>query len=125
MMEEARVHEAEDQQRRAEVETRNQADSLAYSTEKLLQDNADNIPEHIKTEVEGKLTALRTAMAGGAAAEIQAAMNDLNESLQRMGEAVYSQSSRPAGGADVDDVPTDDSTPADADDTVEGEFREV
>ena len=54
MVDAARAHEEEDQRRRAEVETRNQADSLVYSTEKLLQDNADKVPEDLKTEVEGR-----------------------------------------------------------------------
>ena len=125
MVDEAKTHEAEDQQRRVEAETRNQADSLVYSTEKLLQDNADNIPEDLKTEVEGKLTTLRTAVSGGTIAEIQTAMTDLNASLQRVGEAVYAQSSGAAGagGATVDDSPVKDVPPDD--DTVEGEFREV
>ena len=125
MVDEAKAHEAEDQQRRTEAETRNQADSLVYSTEKLLQDNADNIPEDLKTEVEGKLTTLRTAVSGGAVAEIQTAMTDLNASLQRVGEAVYTQSggAAGAGGATVDDSPVEDISPDD--DTVEGEFREV
>ncbi len=125
MVDEAKTHEAEDQQRRAEAETRNQADSLVYSTEKLLQDNADNIPEDLKAEVEGKLTTLRTAVSGGTIAEIQTAMTDLNASLQRVGEAVYSQSggAAGAGGATVDDSPVEDVPPDD--DTVEGEFREV
>ncbi len=125
MVDEAKTHEAEDQQRRVEAETRNQADSLVYSTEKLLQDNADNIPEDLKTEVEGKLTTLRTAISGGTIAEIQTAMTDLNASLQRVGEAVYAQSSGAAGagGATVDDSPAEDVPPDD--DTVEGEFREV
>ena len=125
MVDEAKAHEAEDQQRRTEAETRNQADSLVYSTEKLLQDNADNIPEDLKTEVEGKLTTLRSAVSGGTIAEIQTAMTDLNASLQRVGEAVYAQSSGAAGagGATVDDSPVEDVPPDD--DTVEGEFREV
>ena len=128
MVDEARAHEAEDQQRRAEAETRNQADSLVYSTEKLLEDNADSIPEDLKTEVEGKLTALKTAVAGNNLAEIQAATSDLNNSLQRVGEAVYSQSGGAAGGGAPGGATTDDMPPGDeppGEDTVEGEFREV
>ena len=128
MVDEARVHEAEDQQRRAEAETRNQGDSLVYNTEKLLEDNADNVPEDLKAEVEGKLNVLKTALAGSNLAEIQTATTDLNNSLQRLGEAVYSQSGAAAGGPapggeTADDIPTDDE--ASGDDTVEGEFREV
>ena len=128
MVDEARVHEAEDQQRRAEAETRNQGDSLVYNTEKLLEDNADKVPEDLKAEVEGKLNVLKTALAGSNLAEIQTATADLNNSLQRLGEAVYSQSGAGAGGASpgsdpADDMPTGDEPPGE--DTVEGEFREV
>ena len=128
MVDEAKVHEAEDQQRRAEAETRNQGDSLVYNTEKLLEDNADKVPEDLKAEVEGKLNVLKTALAGSNLAEIQTATTDLNNSLQRLGEAVYSQSGAGAGGASpgsdpADDMPTGDEPPGE--DTVEGEFREV
>ena len=123
MSEEARVHEAEDQQRRAEVETRNQADSLVYNTEKLLEDNADKVPEELKTEVEGKIATLKTAIDNNNVAEMQTATTDLNTVIQRLGEAVYAQTPGDTG------VPSEDPTvPAEEppkDDTVEGEFREV
>ena len=120
MVDAARAHEEEDQRRRAEVETRNQADSLVYSTEKLLQDNADKVPEDLKTEVEGKIATLKSAVAANNVAEMQTAMNDLNETLQRLGQAVYGQQTAgtPPGDAGMG---SDD----DGGDTVEGEFREV
>ena len=121
MVDEAKAHETADQQRRAEVETRNQADSLVYSAKKMIEDNADKIPEDLKAEVEGKIAALETAINQNNTAEIQSATASLNESLQRVGEAVYSQGSAAPGAPG--DVP-----PADNDDgggTVEGEFREV
>ena len=120
MVDAARAHEEEDQRRRAEVETRNQADSLVYSTEKLLQDNADKVPEDLKTEVEGKIATLKSAVAANNVAEMQTAMNDLNDTLQRLGQAVYGQQTAgtPPGDAGMGG---DD----DGGDTVEGEFREV
>ena len=48
MVDAAKAHEEEDQRRRVEVETRNQADSLVYSTEKLLADNADKVPQELE-----------------------------------------------------------------------------
>ena len=116
MMGEAEANEENDRQRRAEIETRNQADSLAYSAERLLAENAESLPEDLKTEVEGKLAALRSAIEANNLAQMQTAMNELNEALQRVGQAVYSQ---PGQGADPGGP---DSGP---DDTVEGEFREV
>ena len=120
MVNEAKVHEAEDRQRRAEVETRNQADSLVYNTEKLLQDNEEKVPQDLKEEVEGKVTVLKTAIAGDNMAEIQTASTDLNEALQRLGEAVYSQA---AAAPQAEGEPSTDEEEGDG--TVEGEFRDV
>ena len=129
MVEEARQYEEEDQRRRAEVESRNQADSLVYQAEKLLNENADKVPEDLKVEVQGKIDALKTAVAANNVAEIQTATNELNSALQRLGEMVYSQSTDPGtGGSDAAEGPgPDGTTEGDADDggTVEGEFREV
>ena len=120
MVNDAKAHEAEDQQRRAEVETRNQADALVYNTEKLLQDNEDKVPQDLKEEVEGKITALKSAIASDSMAEIQTASTDLNNVMQRLGEAVYSQAAA-ASPEEVD--PSTDGEEGDG--TVEGEFREV
>ncbi len=119
MVDAAKAHEEEDQRRRAEVETRNQADSLVYSTEKLLQDNADKVPQDLKEEVEGKVATLKTAVAANNVAEMQTAMTDLNDSLQKLGQAVYGQQTAGTPPGDTD-MGGDDGG-----DTVEGEFREV
>ena len=120
MKEAAQAHEEEDRRRRAEVETRNQADSLAYSSEKLLQDNADKVPQDLKEEVEGKIAALKSAIAANNVAEMQTSMTDLNNSVQKLGQAVYGQPAGgpPPGGAGMGGDEPDG-------DTVEGEFREV
>ena len=118
MMQEAQANEEADRARRAEVETRNQADSLAYSAERLLAEHAEILPADLKAEAEEKLTALRSAIAANNVAQMQTAMNELNDVLQRVGQAVYSQPGADAPGAE----PPGD-TPGD--DTVEGEFREV
>ena len=132
MVNEAKSHEAEDQQRRAEVETRNQADTLVYSTEKTLEDNKDKVPQDLKEEIEGKIATLKAAIASNNLAEMQPAITDLTSSLQRLGEAVYSQVEDPAQPQDggTGDGDTVDAGPADADNqdgdtTVEGEYREV
>ena len=119
MMAEAEANEETDRQRRAEIETRNQADSLAYSAERLLTENAETLPADLKAEAEGKLEALRSAIAANNVAQMQTAMNELNETLQRVGQAVYSQPGSGAAGS----APNDPNTGPD--DTVEGEFREV
>ena len=127
MMADAQANEEADRQRRAEIETRNQADSVAYSAERLINENADKLPAELKAEAEGKLAALRSAIAANNAAQMQTAMNELNEALQRVGQAVYAQQQTPppdAGSPGRGAGPGAGGSAA-GDDTVEGEFREV
>ncbi|MCG8400033.1 MAG: molecular chaperone DnaK, partial [Firmicutes bacterium] len=65
MVRDAEMHAEEDERRREETTTRNNAENMAYSAEKLIQDNADKIDESLKTEVESKIAAVRTALQGG------------------------------------------------------------
>ena len=123
MVDEAQSHEAEDQRRRAEVETRNQADSLVYSTEKLLQEHADKVPADLKAEVEGKIATLKAAVNANNVAEMQTAMADLNDTMQRLGQAVYGQQT--GGPTPGSDAPGGGTAPDGDADTVEGEYREV
>ena len=123
MVEDARQYEADDQRRRAEVETRNQADQMVYQAEKLLNDNADKVPQDLRAEVQSKIDALRAASASGNVAEMQTAINELNAALQRLGEVVYSQNAAPGSGDPG--AGADDGGLSDDDGTVEGEFREV
>jgi molecular chaperone DnaK len=124
MRKDAEAHADEDKAKREEVETRNEADSSVYRTEKMLKDNADKIPGNLKTEVEGKIAALKSAVAANNVAEMQTGMTDLNNTLERLGQAVYGQTT---GGV----PPTDGMgpVPPEGDEsggsTVEGEFREV
>ena len=126
MVQEAGQYADEDHKRRTEAETRNQADTLVYTTEKLLSEQADKVPPDLKQEVEAKIADLRSAIQQNDVAQMQTSMNDLNASLQRLGQAVYSQT-----GADpqASDSPGDSSEPGPEGDhpkdTVEGEYREI
>ena len=119
MKEDAKANEEEDARKRVEIQTRNEADSLVYSTEKLIEDNADKVPEDLKSDVEGKISVLKTAIEANDVAQMQTAMAELSTAMQQIGQAVYSQ-----GGAPDSDVPPDGQSDS-GDDTVEGEFREV
>ena len=129
MVSDAERFAEEDERRRQEVQTRNNAENLAYAAEKMLKENAENIPDDLKTEVEGKVAALRSALQNNDVARIEATVNELQESLQKVGQAVYSQSGAAAGAAPDDAPPSppgsDGSGSSDDDDTVEGKFREV
>ncbi len=121
MVREGEAHSEEDRRKRAEVETRNQADNLVYNTEKLLAESADNAPEELKREVEEKLESLKAAIKANDVAGMQTAIPGLNEALQKLGQAVYAQSGGPGGPQPPGDAPPNDPDPG----TVEGEFKEV
>ena len=118
MVEQAQRFAEEDQRRRSEADTRNQAESLAYSAEKLLEEHADNVPADLKQEVEEKVRAVRSALQSADIAQIQAASNELNASLQKLGQSVYTQ---PGETSDMPQSPEG----GDGEGTVEGEYREV
>ena len=119
MQKEAEQHAADDQKRKEEVETRNMADNMAYQAEKMLRENADKVTDDLKSEIEGKVTEVRNALNGTDIEAINNVTQQLSESMQKLGAAVYEQAGPPPGEeAPVDPSETDDST-------VEGEFREV
>ncbi|MHB1007349.1 MAG: molecular chaperone DnaK [Chloroflexota bacterium] len=130
MVNEAQSHAEEDRRRREEIDTRNQADSAAYGAEKLLRDNADKVPSDLKTEIEGKIAAVRSGLQGSQdSAYIRRTLDDLNASLQKVGQAVYGaqqgagpQGGQPGGGGQEGGGQQGGQGP---DGTVEGEFREV
>ena len=122
LIREAEQHAEEDKRRRQEVETRNGADNAAYTAEKLVNENADKIPEDMKSDIEGKISAVREALQGQDIAAIEAAVQALQESVQKVGELVYSQQAQAgADGQKPEDGPGEDG----AGETVEGEFREA
>ena len=125
MQKEAEMHAAEDTKRRDEIETKNMADTMAYQAEKTLRDNKDKIPEDLNKEAEEKIAAVKSALQGNDVEAIKKATQDLNESMQKIGQAVYQQQPPPPppGG---EPPPADEGGKGGEDEgTVEGEFREV
>ena len=119
----------DDARKRQEIQTRNNAENAAYAAEQMLRDNADNIPDDLKSEVEGKVAALRSALQNDDIARVETTLNELQESLQKVGQAVYSQAGAGTGPGDMPPPPPGAEGPTDSgpddDDTVEGKFREV
>jgi molecular chaperone DnaK len=126
MKREAEAHAAEDTKRKEEVETRNQADTMAYTAEKTLRDNKDKIPAELNQEIEGKIKAVRDALQGQDINTIRQAVQTLNDAMQKVGSTVYGQQpggqQPPPGGQQPPPPPPGGKGP---DGTVEGEFREV
>jgi len=125
MQREAESHAEEDRRRREEVETKNAADTLAYTADKTLREQGDKVPSDLRQQTEEKIAALRAALQGSDIGQIQRSMQELSEALQRVGTAVYQQAGPPPGA----EAPPGAETPPGAEKpdegTVEGEFREV
>jgi molecular chaperone DnaK len=131
MQREAEQHASEDKKRKEEVETRNMADNLAYTAEKMLRDNKDKIPAELNTEVEGKVKAVKDALQGTDIETIRKATQELNETMQKVGSAVYQQQQpppggqAPPGGEGGQGGEGGEGGEGGDEGTVEGEFREV
>jgi molecular chaperone DnaK len=136
MVRDAQEHAEEDRKRREQVDTRNDADQLAFQAERTLRDLGDKVSAEDRADIDSKVTALRDALKGDDMEAIRSRMSELASSLQRVSTAAYQAS---AGG------PTDGAGPeagngtggpgpeaaegaegaADAEEAVEGEFKEV
>ena len=126
MVRDAEEHAEEDRKQRERVEIRNAAENAAFAAEKLIQDNADKIPAEMRTEIEGKIAAVRSAMAEDDPDKVKSTMDDLNTALQAVGQVVYGQDGAQASASDAPNPSSGSSADGDDDDrTVEGDFREV
>ncbi|EFF93964.1 chaperone DnaK [Streptomyces sp. e14] len=104
MMREAEQYAEEDRKRREAAETRNQAEQLAYQTEKFLTDNGDRVPADTKGEVQSAIAEVKALLEQNAdTAALRAATDKLATVSQRMGQAMYAQaqqSPEDAGGGE-------------------------
>ncbi|TQJ34230.1 MULTISPECIES: molecular chaperone DnaK [unclassified Arthrobacter] len=107
MVRDAEEHAAEDKARREATDTRNTAEQLAYSVDKLIADNADKLPEEVKTEVQGDVDSLKKALEGTDDAAVKSAFEKLQASQTKLGEAIYAQPGSPdgAGAAGAEGAP--------------------
>ncbi|WP_279754262.1 molecular chaperone DnaK [Rothia similmucilaginosa] len=110
MVKDAEAHAEQDKARREAADTRNAAESVAYSVEKLLKENGDKLPEDVKTEVQGDVDELKKALEGDDDAAVKSALEKLQASQSKLGEALYAAAqaeaseSKPAADEDVVDA---------------------
>lgn len=101
MVREAEEHAEEDKKRREDQETRNVAEQLAYSTEKLLKDNADKISEPTRETVQKAIDDVKAALEGEDSEAVKSALNHLNEVGMKIGEEVYQAAEKAAEEPDL------------------------
>jgi molecular chaperone DnaK len=103
MVRDAEQYAEEDRQRREEAEVRNRADTLVYTTEKFLAENAEKVPDDVKSEVESAIGDLKKALEGNDTETIREATEKAATASQKMGSAIYAQAQaeqQASGGAE-------------------------
>ena len=121
MMADAEKYAEEDRKRREEAEVRNRAETLAYTTEKFLAENAEKVPDDVKSEVEASIAELKKALEGTDTEEIRVASEKAAQVSQKMGTAIYAQSQQ-ASEAQAGEPAGEQAAPAADDDVVEAEI---
>jgi molecular chaperone DnaK len=126
MRKDAEAHADEDRKRKELIEARNNADSVVYTSEKLLRENGDKVPADMKQQVEEGVRKVRDAMNSEDVETIKRASDDLGQVLQKMGASMYQQPE--AGGAagpqgDQDGGQQAPPSGDGGDDVVDGEFK--
>jgi len=121
MVRDAEQYAEEDRQRREEAEVRNRADTLVYTTEKFLAENAEKVPDDVKSEVESALADVKKALEGNDTETIREATEKAATASQKMGSAIYAQAQaeqQAAGGAEGAAGGAEGSTAGDSDNDV-------
>ncbi|WP_314302150.1 molecular chaperone DnaK, partial [Kocuria palustris] len=106
MVKDAEANAESDKKRREAADMRNNAEQLAYSTEKLVKDNEEKLSDDVKTEVQADIDAVKTALEGDDDSAVESAVEKLQGSMGKIGEAVYSQDG--AEGAAAGEQPAQD-----------------
>jgi len=129
MVQQARQHETEDRQRRERVEIHNNADNLAYQTEKALNELGDKVPANERENITQKVTALREALNADDTEKIQRLSNDLQNAFNALNQQISAhqqaeaQSAQAHGGNGNGKGPGHG--PTDEGEVIEGEFRQA
>jgi len=114
MVKDAEAHAEQDKARREAADTRNAAESVAYSVEKLLKENGDKLPEDVKTEVQGDVDELKKALEGDDDAAVKSAFEKLQASQTKLGEALYASAQAEANADSASSSKEDDEDVVDA-----------
>ncbi|MCO5563022.1 hypothetical protein L7F22_016658 [Adiantum nelumboides] len=129
MVSEAEKFSKEDKEKRDAIDTKNQADSVIYQTEKQLKELGDKVPGPVKDKVEAKLKELKDVLASGSTQAIKDAMAALNQEVMQIGQSLYNQpgpsaSSGAPEGATGPGSPGSSSKASGADDVIDADFTD-
>ncbi len=120
MRDEATTHAEQDLERRGAAETRNRADQIIYTAEKIIHDSGDKLSESSKADLQAKIDGLRADINADRYDEVEQKTNDLHQMIEAAGVDLNTQQEAQVGGS----APEGDET-SDQDDVVDGEFEDA
>jgi len=89
MQKDAEAHAEEDKKKREAIETKNNLETLIYSSEKALREAGDKVKEETKKPVQEKIDAAKEALKGDDAEKIKKANEELSAEIQKVGQELY------------------------------------
>jgi molecular chaperone DnaK len=129
LVREAEAHASDDKKKQELIEARNHADSLIYGTEKSIADLGDKVDAALKSDIEGKMAALRKVMEGDDTEAVKAATEELAKASHKLAEQLYQQQAQAGGAAAQDAENAQNAQSAGSananDDVVDADYTEV
>ena len=125
-VQEAEKYAAEDKKRREAVDAKNEAESMAYAAEKLINENGDKIDSSDKSDIEAKVAAVKSAIQSDNADQIKSAKEDLEKTVQGVSTKMYQQASAAAQASAQPTPDMNDAAPNDDGGNVyDADFKDV
>ena len=125
MVKDAEAHAAEDEQRKAEIEARNNCDSLVNATEQTLSELGDKVSGDVKSQAEAAISEAKSALSGTDVEAIKAATEKLQQAGYKLAEVVYSTQQGAAGAGQAQQPGAGAQNAAANDDTIEADYEVV
>ena len=122
MVKDAEANKEADKKKRENVDARNQADSLVFSTEKSLKEHGDKISAEEKKAIENGIADLKKSLEGTDSEDIKKKTQSLIQVSMKLGEAVYKSQQKPGAGKTENPK---DAKPSDKDNVVDADFEDV
>lgn len=124
MVKDAEANAEADSKRRQTIDAKNEIDSLIYSTEKTLTDNADKVSDEIKKDVEAAIAAAKEVKDSDDLDDLKAKTEQLNKAAMKVGQAIYGQGDAAAEGEAKEETKEEPKEEEKKDDTVDADFKE-
>lgn len=125
MIEEAEQFKEVDTKRKADIETRNNAENLAHAAERTLSEHEDKLDSNLKSDLEAKISALKTALEGSDIEAIGSASDTLSQVLQQAGQQMYQQQPAAEAASGNNEQKSGDPSGDSDEDVIEGQFEEA